>query len=109
MKKILVALVTLGIVVGVFSYFGDGLKPWEDGWLDRTQDKMQQVVNFGEDIGENKLPDPEELDVPKLPTGEGEADPSQPIAPQLPPGDQGFQVPDPDPHPAPEPQQGDQQ
>lgn len=99
MKKIIGALVTLGVVLGVMTYLGDGLKPWDDGWLARTQHKMQQVMQFGETVSENKLPDPHTLDVPTLPDGQDA--PNKPITPPLPDNNPGFQIPNPNPQPPP--------
>ncbi|KZF17909.1 hypothetical protein A2J01_22960 [Rhodococcus sp. EPR-134] len=58
MKRIIAVVVTLGVLWGVGTWFGDGQLMFSPSWFQATNQKVSGFVNKSEDTVRDKLPEP---------------------------------------------------
>lgn len=66
--RILWAIFVIGIALGIFRWWGDGLSILEPGWFDRARHNVEEGVDRGGDVVQNQIDQriPETIDVPSL-------------------------------------------
>ncbi len=58
MKRIIAVVVTLGVLWGVGTWFGDGQLMFSPSWFEAMNQKVSGFVNKSEDTVRDKLPEP---------------------------------------------------
>lgn len=79
---VLSAIVVLGVMYGLGTYLGDGVKPFQEGWYDNVDANIHGLLDWTNDTAEEKVPqDGSFMPDVSLPSGEP-APPSRVEVPQ---------------------------
>lgn len=68
LSRILWAILVLGIALGIFRWWGDGLSIFEPGWFERARHNVEERVDTGGEVVQDQIDQriPETIELPSL-------------------------------------------